>query len=281
MNALIVMTLLPGWAPQIDGEAAAAKVLTFARRVGYREPLELTSTVQTDSAAWLPGTKGKLWSVGYRAKGGAWLSANVGQDGKISYFCAQKFPVRPTGRRPFDAKDAERAAWGFIRAIPHRGPLRIDRIAVDPKGAGGAQFHLLVNGRRFYNLNPTYGYYMNFDLSSKRVTWFGSREDVPPVNAVQAKIPARQAYDRFIKYAMNPGQDDSVVGLLSPKWPTKMRLRPDLGYYKWKDEPQARLVYRGVVEPENWKGPGTHSMLKAFVDAQSGELLIPDDQGWG
>ncbi|AIE84219.1 hypothetical protein [Fimbriimonas ginsengisoli] len=267
--AIIVLAYSQG--KSIDGEAAKARVRTFARQAGYRDKFEVVNVAQVDGKRWGEGAV-TLWTIGLRAASGGWISANVRPDGAISYFCVGGFQ-----HKPLKVVDAERVAWDLIKAIPHREQLEIDSIGSGESGAG-AQFFLLVNGKRFFNLNPTYGYYITFDPSARQITWFG-RQDLPPaVNAKREKISSAAAKSEFLRYAMNPGQYDSVIGLLSPKWPTPMDLTPQLGYYLRKQESKARLVYRGIVSPHGVKAKGARSYLKVFIDALTGERIVPDDQ---
>ena len=71
--------------------------------------------------------------------------------------------------------------------------------------------------------------------------------------------------------------------LYGPSWRYTPSLVPELGYYKFKNEDKARLVWLAHMWMQfDKRVPATEAgTLRMLCDAVTGELVWPDDPGMG
>jgi hypothetical protein len=266
-----LMILAP--AQGIEGEKAISMAQDFASRAGYKSPYSLTYLNKQDRKPW-DGVEEQQWSIGLKAKDGDHLTMNVSLEGQVIYFC-RILDTRGQLAPPNEPQALQRGKQLFER-LPHKKPVIGGGLGI---GAGhyGMDFHLLLRGRRFFNLNPTYGYRISFDPAGSKVTWFGARDELPPVNTHEPKLSSKTAGNLFLKHAsaeeLRRHLDPFRKGALNDIFVT-----PQLGYYKPKGAKAARLVYLGVANSKLESRKRSQYELPFFIDAVSGKTVAQDDR---
>lgn len=229
------------FAPPLDGQAAVETARGFLGRMGVIKIVGLAALSQGRAKDW-HWRGGRIWVVGFDLPKGAGFAVNLDDRGEVFY-------ASRTGRQnhaPLDRALARRFGARLMARVPHAIPVRQD--ADDPRS-----FRAVVDGRDYFNLNPTYGYRIDFDESGG-LTWFGRQDVLPPPSARVPKVGRTAALARLASARR-------AKGVPAP------RVEPELGYYVRKGESRARLVWRSATDMPN-----------ILVDAVSGAIFEADDR---
>jgi predicted small secreted protein len=197
--------------------------------------------------------------------------------GKVDFMTSPISTARVSSFVP-TADDLKFGRMLVSRMAPGMALAPVESLGVSPEGSFAAGAGALSHGLPFFNLNPTYGASVSFEIGERRMLTF-NRTDPPKTEIPEPKITSEQAKALLIKFA--PGASDRDTAsktLLSKQYPS--RVRPVLGFYKLKSESSVRLVWEGAVD---WKpaatGPyGEVGTMEFFIDAHTGEVIQPDDR---
>lgn len=269
------------FAAPLDGEDIYRAAESELAKLGFRGPRRLVVLDQFPTSTWGYPSK-TYWSVSYNRPGTKkFIMMNLSPSGRIytfynTYGKDSDWPARSTNR--FDKVRARFLAQHLLDRFDHH-ECRFDSI-----GQGehilSASFDLVVNGRLFFNLNPHYGYTLSWDPATQEVDTFMSNEVIPPLNSTRPKITQEAARRAFLTYARSsPASDGTAQMLVRPPLPMKSELRVELGYFHWKNERDARLVWHATVGSRYQGVYQQTGPLMVLVDAQTGKLIAPDDQG--
>ncbi len=269
-----------------DGQDAVEAARTFARRVGYKGKLNLSSLTalsESDSERWGFGRR-KSQQVTFTLSKGSWMTIYLNPNNEVQLFQVVNPALQQSrGLQPTTQKSAGDMAKALIKVIGAKGDFQMRTIQVgqsDPFAM--VYFDMLVANHKFFNLNPTYGYRLDFNTKTGEATYFSRPPRIPPVTAKQPQISSAKAMSLLEHWAKTHYKSGGGVAYLyGPTWRGKPHLQPELGYFKFANESKARLVWQAHV----WMqfNPGTPTMesglLRMYADAVTGELIAPDDNG--
>ena len=132
-----------------------------------------------------------------------------------------------------------------------------------------------LHNRIFFNLNPTYALTVQIDRDSEALEYFLPSAPLPEVNARTAVVTSGDAVAKISAWARE--HEKSRPTVQSP-FSGPETVQPELGYYKRKGQPAARLVWRG----QRVRNLGGRTIRvgapEIFVDALTGDLIAPDDR---
>lgn len=245
-----------------DGAGAADAARRFLERMGVRT-VGLNHLQETRDARRWGGHGDRMWSVGFDLAGGGWITANVDERGEVFYASG------PSRNGPnLDDATARRFADRLMARVPGAVPVRFGAISKGAAAGASAQYDAIVDGLRYFNLNPTYGYSFSFDRNGG-LTWFGHQDRLPPPAAHVPKVSRARAVAKL----------ESVWRSRRPaSWPSPLRVEAELGLYARKGEPKARLVWHGEVFDVGDGRHIQHTALNTFVDATTGQTFEADDR---
>jgi hypothetical protein len=152
-----------------------------------------------------------------------------------------------------------------LRSINHAKPITV------------ADFDVLVNGKRFYNFNPGFGYDLMFNVDTWTVNRFYSTVKIPPIDARKVTVKPDVAKEIAVK------QLDTVPINVEQRrvfkewgtWFTKVST--EAGYFKVDSETQARNVWMcTVTTAQDQKNFGIvqRGTYHFMVDAVTGEVVL-------
>ena len=273
----VASTVTPALGMELDRDQALAYIEQLARDEGL-------PTVT--GVGWFKpggnfnhsGTITGCWSFDLQLENKDHLEGELTPGGMVErFFLVDKaMPPTPYVREPMKSPELVTAAWKLLKPMHPQGDVRLDDIEHGSLGFT-AEFSVRINGHRFFNLNPTYGYRLWFDWRSNSVLQYLNAEPPTPVNAASPRVTEQSAETKLMQLCRDLGR-----GLFDPKSPWPVYLRMELGYFKFQKEASARLVWRGfAVETlpdahEQECGATSH-----FVDALNGEMIKSDDGGMG
>lgn len=270
---------------EIDGEDAVNIATRFARSMGFHERLDIASLNQADSKQWRIGS-GKLEQVQLVLPDGRFMQIFVSMKGEIELFQLIQAPGHTLQSNQTLPPGTDVSAMAR-RLLKFAHPTGEYELRPFDKGAWGpfrsAFFDVTIEAHRFFNLNPTYAYNINFDGRNGQVNWFSRPPSIPPVAATKPVISSAKAVALLEHWArthyLRQRGNSSMFAPDSPWNPTTVA---ELGYYKFEHESKARLVYRGQVWTHIKGLPSTESgWIRMYADAITGELIAPDDPGIG
>lgn len=239
-------------------------------KLGVRYPLHLQG---------LQTLKGNDWSISFSvtANGGYFIDidSETGTTKQISA-TLQMLPSQIADPRN---SASEKLAYKLLRTLVPEGPVAPPAIGWG-QGAD-AIFLSLEKGRPFFNLNPTYGYSIGYWPEKGMLLHFTTCPELPPVNAMSPRVSAAAAGKKLEAYGRSHIADDGVAKSLYDSQFGSGRLQPQLGYYKFKDEDKARLVWQGMALQRAGKKEWEGGAMRMYVDAVTGEMIAPDDPGMG
>lgn len=245
----------------LDGQDAVEAARKFLQRMNAPKVAGLAGLSEQDGKGW--GQKGQVWRVGFElAEGGAF---SVLMDTKGTVFYASGAGKKGPN---LDEVTARKDAEALMSKVPDAVPVRFQAISRGEEEGASARFDAVFDGKRFFNQNPAYGYFLSFDRKG-RLTWFGRTDRLPVVSTHRVKISRSAAVEILTKV-----WNDSKPG----PWPDPRYVEAELGFFLVKGEPTARLVWHGEV----FTGPRSQqrqfTTLSTFADATTGELIKGDSQ---
>lgn len=257
----------------MNADKAARTASAFARRLEIDQPLTVKSA--KFGPAW-DSYDPPVWHISFQISSdkSAYLNVEVTPAGRILYLCAVRGPQKslPQGVAQFPSTIAD--AHRLFRRVWDGRPVVETPTIGTGEGQVLAQFDLVVNGLRFYNINPTYCDYVGFDPGGTANRWYAPSPPLPPVAAPAPRIGRFGAIAR-VESAVKPALDASggesfVVGIAA---------KATLGYFMVKGEKAARLVW--VVDISHILDlSGTHIdqfWRTVYVDAHSGAAFWQKD----
>ena len=267
----------PPIAVELDRDQALAYIVQLARDEG------LPSVVGVNWFTWAGNFNhrdaiARCWSFDLQLENKDHLEGELTPGGMVERFFLVKkaMPPTPYVREPMKSPELVAAAWKLLKPMHPQGDVHLDEIEHSSLGFC-AEFSVRINGHRFFDINPTYGYWLWFDWRNNSVLQYLNAEPPTPVNAASARVTEKSAETKLTQLCRDLG-----TGLFDPKWPWPVRLRMELGYFKFQKEDSARLVWRGYVMQtlsdghEHESGGTSH-----FIDALTGEMIKSDDGGMG
>lgn len=217
-----------------------------------------------------------VWKMGFRIRPDAGYNVQIdSRTGSLLLFtCTSN--LQPTAPLISPGEATRMLALQLLRRLVPTEPVGAPTMIV---GVGaGAEFPRLKNGHPFFNENPFFGYRITFHSDSGRLVGFERSPDLPPVNAANSRVTAGEALNKLETFGRaHVAPQGSPAKLNDPRsgW---IRLEPQLGYFKYRSEPKARLVWQGMrMAPSGKLKEAQYGPLRVFVDALSGKLLVPDD----
>lgn len=244
--------------PILTEDPAVVNARRFMHEVGYREHLT-SPMVKTEPS----GER----RITFR-RGQEEVSIVVDAANEV----ATMFTVdRRRHPKPLSPEAAYARAHFLARKFAPGVGLGFPNFFVGEKGQVVVTLIAKSGGRRFFNEIPTFG--MNFGFHGNRLSWFRRNVKLPPVNATQPRISANEAMVRLRTAGKQQTGRISTMLLTDAVASNKYHLVPELGYFQFKEETQARLVWRGVLFSE-W-GFYRIEPIPLFVDALTGEFLSP------
>ncbi len=305
----IYLSLSMGGSPalqEIDGEDAVQIVQKFAREVGIRGKLDLSSLSKIDGERWRFGS-GKYFAIGFSISDHRSLNSYVAPTGEIQLFQVVSPPPTQVNsgvsRSVRGSRNAQPSAATWIRANVNLKDSRIIPMAKRflmaahptgayefrplPTGQSGSDvmcyFDVTVNGHKFFNLNPTYGYRVDLNVDRGELTYFSRPSVTPSVVASEPKISSAKAASMLRHWAKTHYiHGMGVASMYGPQGNWRPSEVVELGYFKFEKERKARLVYQAHVWTHFMNNPSTEAgIIRMYVDAVTGELIAPDDPGMG
>ena len=278
---LLAQAVASNGTPPIAVELDRDQALAYIERIARDEGLPSLVGVNWFALAGNfnhRGTTTRCWSFNLRLENKDRLEGEVTPGGLVErMFLADKtMPQTPNIGEPMKSRELVAEAWKLLKPMQPQGDVYLDDIEYSSLGFE-AEFSVRINGHRFFNLNPTYGYRLSFDPRNSSLLQYFNAETPTPVNTATARVTEKQAETKLTQLCRDLG-----TGLFDPKWPWPVRLRMELGYFKFQKEDSARLVWRGFEMQtlpdghEHESGGTSH-----FIDALTGEMIKSDDSGMG
>ena len=270
----------------ISSGSATKIVQTAASRLGLGRNLEVQSSMLIHGTIYGTGPE-SYYNVALKLPGSRWISAQVSTSGRI-----EVFQVAPRESHSYSSNamvapkpETTRLAQKLVALMGARGPYKARNYTVGTaEPSAMVWFDCVLNGHTFFNLNPTYAYRVDFDRITGELNNFFSPPPLPPTNARIPKMQSEEAGKKLEHWGKTHYRTGGgATYLYGPSWHEIITLVPELGYYKFKSEPFARLVWQGALWTQmNAKFPKTESgKIRVFLDATTGELITPDDPGMG
>lgn len=260
---LALLLLVP---PPIDGEQAMAIARRFLRDAGHSQPYALNHLDEDRNRANRGG-----WRIGLES-GPQFATVVLNRQGVVTFMSFGHLQTRP---RPQTRDQAMALTTALGRKVAPGFQFRTGLVGNGANEQTMVDLDALVAGRPLFNLNPHYG--LRVQCRGGQIVWYERVLNLPKPNATRARIPAEQALGLLRAYALKSTQD-GIARLLKPDWPERNRLEAELGFYKFKDQPTARLVWRGNVFSAPQRRLGA---LRLYVDALTGKAIPPDDPSMG
>jgi len=277
--------ILLGAGGDLSEAGAVTRVERIIRSAGISGDLKLNSCRKIEAKAWGYGD-GKIFQVAFDQPQKHFVQALIRQDGKLLQIQFLPYPgqMNGTARQPnSDTARFARRADELVRLFGAKGNyVRQPFVVGGGNAPTGVQYKNLLNGMRFFNLNPTYGYRVTFQSDSLVPIDYFSSPDFPPVIASTAVITKEVAIRKLEHWGKTHYRSGGGAAYLyGPDWKVKVELRPELGYYKFANEPKARLVWFAQMWTKFNGAPKAveSGYLKMMVDAVTGDLKMVDDPG--
>lgn len=174
--------------------------------------------------------------------------------------------------------DPSRVASDLLRRAAGAVPVRLDSISVG-EGLAHAKFVSRLEGRPLFNLNPFWGVLMTFDPGRQELLSYLRQLDLPPASSTTPRVSGEAARTKLVAWAKSHARTNTVAGWLAEQLPGSTRTpRIELGYYRFKNQRGADLVYRLQVAMRDERGK-EHDLgsIPVYVDARTGALRDHDD----
>ena len=265
---------------RFGADFAIKKSKEFLNLLGAKD-LELSQFVLLDKG--LTRTE-SYWVVQFEASNRnrkscfAEISAN---DGQVLHSEFGDWTVRSPDNKSTVQTQAEEFALKSIRKLVPSAKLKL-RTINHAKPITVADFDVLVNGKRFFNFNPGFGYDLMFNVESWKVNRFYSTVKTPPIDSRKATIKSEVAKEIAAK------QLDTVPSYVEQRrvfkeWGTFVKkVSTEAGYFKVESEKQARNVWMcTVVTSQDQKNFGIvqRGTYHFMVDSVTGEVVPYNDRG--
>jgi hypothetical protein len=249
---------------ELDGEQAVERARRIAAAVGVRRELVLHSLARVEKGPYEPA-----WSVWFKINdehGFVNLSLKTGLPVQIQF--PRKVDRPRGGGRP--TKESVDRAWRTIRALGYGESVRLDSSGGFTSTPDTAYFYVLRHGLPFFSNNPLYAHMLWFNDERNEVEFFTASPEPPPVNAWKPKVSRADALAKLRSW-YEPQMLAKGLGL------ALARQKPgvELGYWKFRNEATARLVWR-MRNTETIEGLPYSDSPNIVVDALTGELFEPD-----
>lgn len=229
--------------------ADAARIAhDFLVRMGLSDPGRVEGI--SERRTMTPGREGeKVWDIAFRSDTLGLVTVYVDHGGIVFYAFRPAVQVKML----LDQRTRRRIAASLMARVPDAVPVKMDTMYP-------TQFYALVDGRRYFNSHPAYGYRIDF-ASDGRLVLFERNDLLPAPTARKPMISATAARNRLT--ALWKGT--SPIPWPHPRW-----VVPVLGYYHRHNESYARLVWSGVVMTSDYGHEAEMERIPAFVDAVDG-----------
>ncbi len=268
-----VICLLGMSGPDLDGEDAIVQAHHQLQSLGFHEKLSLTALMLN-----APTVQARRWSVGFRGKSGSVMLEIDAATGRLLFLQGMPAATDPQWtNHPADASTAKRANE-LIRLLGREKDARLDPIGSVQNGVYYAQFHKIVHGLTFFNINPTYADVIMFEPQTGAISYFRASPALPKTIDWTPIVSRERAHARISYWVTQRAiYKRKAPVFISPS----QHIETELGYWKFAKEAEARLVWRDSrVMVTNGKriDAGAYTI---FVDALTGSLVVPDDPSMG
>ncbi len=262
---------MPG--ADLDGEDAIAKGQKVLAGLGLTEQMPLVSLQNHHYI-----TKEKCWSVTLGTKQGPVNIVLNAHTGKPLFIQAITTPARTRlTNLPATSKTSGRAHT-LLHQLGYDKDVVMDPIGGVQNGVYSAVFRRTVHGLTFFNLNPTYAHSLWFEPESGAINHFSPSQPLPEVSDWKPKISAKQALAKITAWAAERAKIKHRQDAIDPTFGQPMA---ELGYWNITGEKTARLVWRGQRVYVTYGRILPMGAYTVFVDALTGELIVPNDPGMG
>ena len=217
------------------------------------------------------------WYIAFKAsnQGKAYLQAHIdAMDGRVLRAEFTDYPNSINhGPGPRHA-DAEEFAWKIVKKTGDHRPLQLKSCIVG-EPLTEAAFDILLDDQHFFNVFPSYGYTMQFDLKTRRVYTVRSFGVLPPVDKRPTKISKSEAKEILTKAFPSSPEFKRRVDIQKIFGQLTFRVRMELGFYKRRGETSARHVWRGEATIVRKDGKPPYDLSKEYLmaDAVTGEVI--------
>lgn len=272
LTLICVMRVLSA---SIDGEQAIDTARHLLADVGVKDELTLQAlgdhSYVTKEKCWaieFARPKGKVFIV-LDARTGRTLLLQVipGLEGEDNHPIDGNSPPTPQGTR------RQRA---LLHRLGYDRQVRLEKEGGFTNSLNIAYFYPTFHNHRFFNINPTYAHVMYVQPENGELVYFLPSPPLPPVNAWQPRLSAAAASRKIMALAVERMKRKRFPLPLSTEKPVM-----ELGYWKFKKEPEARLVWRLNHYLQVNGLPYRSGSYTIFADALTGEILKPDDPAMG
>jgi len=251
----------------IDGETAVARAQRLMRSVGFLEKFTLHSLNEHHYISKEP-----CWSVGLTSKRGPMTVVLDARTGRILLMQGGEDPAIPYASNRPPTPENTRRAWKLLHLLGYNDSVTLAARAGYTNGPIGAIFYRTLHGLTFFNLNPTYGHRLVMEPKTGAINYFQPSPPLPEVNGWNPEISGPVARKKISLWVERRLQEQH-----RPKIDTGQTEKPELGYWKFRGETTARLVWQvaGYINMNGVRYGG--GAYRIFVDAMTGDLIEPDD----
>jgi hypothetical protein len=264
---VVVLALLPN--RELDGEAAVARARTILASIGYRQQLTLQSVSMVSDS-----TARRVWGMTLSGEHGKFMLTLDPATGKLLWLQTPFMPEAPTYAANPPSPATRGLATSYLRVLGYDSNVQLD----DDSGNRAIPYHavflLKLNGLRFFNLNPTYAHRLALYPASASVVYFRASPALPEIAAWKPAVSADTAMRLISAWAADRAKQHRRQFDAGD-------VAPQLGYWKFRSEHSARLVWRAMHYTKIGGRSLQQGPIRVFVDAITGEVIEPDDPARG
>lgn len=257
---------------KIDAERAIHIGKKALQNLGAQAPLNLATVF-----AQKHYTNGKrpYWAIGFKEPNGLADSIQIdATDGRVIYASLQPTPAKTSGS--LSKPEVERLGLAMARKVGFYKTLKTENVGYGAEGISSVSMPILLNGKPFFNLNPTFQYTVLFHGTRNRAQVFTAFDRLPRIKSAREKVSesaARKILERAIpKTAEFMAQKRPNGNLGSPH----LQLTLVKGYYKIFEEPAARTVWCGIAKvyrsTPGIPNPLEVATIRRLVDVETGKV---------
>ncbi len=274
ISVILGLMVLHRWrSGPIDGQAALEKAEELLTKTHVQGPFTLHSL--RSGPYW---EKQMVWSIEFTTSRGAII---VDLDASTALPLRIVAPSHPRDDREPDqppTPESLKRLADTVAALGYKGVFDVGSDVGYKSVPAGARFYVRRLGHPFFNLNPSYAHSISINQKTGAVEWFGASPTLPPVNVWIPLVDGSVAVRKLQAWGHELALKRHTPAIFDPINKTYV---PEVGYWLFKNQSTARLVWRATEYTTMHGNPYGLGALRMFVDAVTGELLTPDDPGWG
>ena len=252
-----------------DGEAAVAITRRLLRDLNVNGDLSLRTL-----SGYADPAKDSRWFVCLDSDKGPISVQLDGRTGLALYI--SQYTPNPAIQMAYNqhpTPESTERAKTMLHRLGYDRDVTLEARSGFSNAASTATFYRKLHGLTFFNMNPTYGNLLMFDPDTGAIHYFNPSPPLPEVNAWKPRVSGQAALKKINLWVENRAQQRHR----DLKLYQRGKQKAELGYWKFKEEAKARLVWRSASFVEIDGMPYSTGARDVMVDAVTGDLVEKDD----